>query len=94
MEIKYTNHLKNRLQLRQIEYDLPKRVYSESKERYYDTETGHHIALLAVEIYGKTRDVIAVYRAESENVLILTIHPLKEGQKETRIQNGRWRKAE
>lgn len=94
MEIRYTNHLENRLKLRQIDYDLPKRIYSESKERYYDTETGHHIAVLGVDMYGKTRDVIIVYRTEKDDVHLLTIHPLKVGQKETRVQTGRWRKVE
>ena len=94
MEIKYTNHLKNRLKLRQIDYDLPKKIYGESKERYYVTETGHYVAVLGVDMYGKTRDVIIVYSTESDNVRLLTIHPLKAGQKEARVQTGRWRKAE
>jgi len=94
MEIRYTNHLENRLKLRQIDYDLPKKIYSESKVKNYDTETAHHIAVLAVDMYDKTRDVIIVYRTEKDDVHLLTIHPLKVGQKETRVQTGRWRKVE
>jgi len=29
---------------------------------------------------------------EGVDVRLLTIHPLKEGQKENRIQSGRWRR--
>lgn len=32
------------------------------------------------------------YEEKNEVVTLLTIHPLKEGQKENRIFNNRWRK--
>ena len=57
-----------------------------------DNETGHFIAVKKVIIYGKERDVMVAYKREDTDVKLLTIHPLKEGQKENRIQSGRWRK--
>jgi len=43
-------------------------------------------------IYDKERDIMVAYKHEGEDVKLLTIHPLKTGQKENRIQIGRWRK--
>ena len=67
MQIRYSDHIKNRLDLRRIEYDLPKRVFEEAKEMYFDRETGHLIAVMKIDL-------------------------LSEGQKQNRINRGRWRK--
>ncbi|MBI5055913.1 MAG: hypothetical protein HZB61_04780 [Nitrospirae bacterium] len=92
MQIKYSRHIETRMALRNIEYDLPKVIYESAEERFLDTESGHTIAIKKVKIYGKERDVMVAYRHEDAEVKLLTIHPLKEGQKENRIQSGRWRK--
>lgn len=55
-------------------------------------ETGHTIAVMKTVLYGKERDIMVAYRHEDKDVKLLTIYPLKEGQKEKRIQSGRWRK--
>ena len=92
MAIKYSQHILNRLNLRRIEYDLPKRIYEQSHDRYYDTETGYMVAVMEAELYGKKRDVMVAYAVDGEDVRLLTIHPLKEGQKGAREQSQRWRK--
>lgn len=92
MQIKYSKHIETRLALRKIEYDLPQRIYENAEERFMDAETGHIIAVKKVIIYGKERDVMVAYEHKDADVKLLTIHPLKEGQKENRIQSGRWRK--
>ena len=92
MQIKYSKHIETRIAMRKIEYDLPKDIYDNAKERFIDTETGHTIAVMKAEIYDRERDVMVAYRHEDADVKLLTIHPLKEGQKENRIQSGRWRK--
>lgn len=92
MQLKYSHHIETRLALRKIEYDLPKRIYENAKERFIDTSTGHTIAVMRAVIYGKERDIMVAYRREDADVKLLTIHPLKEGQKENRILSGRWRK--
>ena len=89
---KYSKHIKNRLKLRRIEYDLPKRIFEQSKERYFDKETGHLIATMRAELYNKRREVMVAYVIEQDRAKLLTIHPLKEGQKENRISSGRWRR--
>jgi hypothetical protein len=91
VEIKYTKHLKIRLELRKIDYDLPQKIFEKAEERFMDTVTGHTIAVAKAVIYDKERDVMVAYKHE-EGVKLLTIHPLKEGQKDNRIKSGRWRK--
>jgi hypothetical protein len=61
-------------------------------QRYFDEETGHVIATMKVEIYSKTREVMVAYLIEEDCAKLITIHPLKEGQKENRVKTGRWRK--
>ena len=92
MQIDYSIHLRQRLLLRGIEYELPGRIFTQSKERYIDDETGHFIATMEIQLYNKAREVMIAYVIEDNVVKILTIHPLKERQKENRLQSGRWRK--
>jgi len=92
MQIKYSKHIETRISLREIEYDLPQKIYKDAEERFVDNETGHIIAVKKVIMYGKERDVMVAYEHVNADVKLLTIHPLKEGQKENRIQSGRWRK--
>ena len=92
MQIKYSKHIETRLALRKIEYNLPKRIYEDAGERFTDTETGHTMAVMRALIYGKERDIMVAYKHEDVDIKLLTIHPLKEWQKENRIQSGRWRK--
>ncbi len=92
MQITYSQHLKSRLSLRKIEYDLPKIIFEQSKERYFDEITGHLIATMKLKLYDKFRDIMVAYIIEEDCANLLTIHPLKEGQKENRVKTGRWRK--
>jgi len=78
--------------LRKIEYDLPRIIFEQSEERYFDGKTGHIIAVMKVELYKKIREVMVAYIIEKNCGKLLTIHPSKEGQKENRIESGRWRK--
>ena len=92
MQIIYTEHINNRLKLRNIDIGLPEKIYKEASERFLDTETGHLIAVMESELYNKKRDAMVAYVEEGEVVRLLTIHPLKEGQKDERIKAGRCRK--
>ena len=77
---------------RRRDYDLPKKIFDRSDERYMDQETKHFIATMEVELYNKPREVMVAYVIEKNTARLLTIHPLKEGQKENRLNSGRWRK--
>jgi hypothetical protein len=92
--IKYSKHLEQRLLLRKIDYDLPKRIFEQSNERYVDEETGHFIATMEIELYNRLKEVMVAYVVEQDTVKLLTIHPLKEGQKENRVRSDRWRKIQ
>lgn len=94
MLIKYSKHLEQRLLLRKIDYDLPKRIFEQSNERYVDEETGHFIATMEIELYNRLKEVMVAYVVEQDTVKLLTIHPLKEGQKENRVRSDRWRKIQ
>jgi len=90
-KIVYSTHIKERLTLRGIEYGLPRRIVEKAQERYLDNLTGHFIATMRAKLYEKIKDVMVAYVIEEEQCKLLTIHPLKKGQKENRINNGRWR---
>lgn len=92
MRIVLSDHLQHRLTLRRIPKDLPKRVYLHAKERYYDEKTHLTVAVKAVILYGKTREVMVAYRTEGTKVRLITVHPLKKAQRENRIKSMRWRK--
>ena len=92
MQIIYSWHIENRIRLRRIEHDLPKRIVEQSEENYYDEKTGHHIATMKTELNNKIKEIMVAYTMEGETVKLLTIHPLKKGQKENRVKRGRWRK--
>lgn len=74
-----------------MEYDLPRTVFEQASERYFDNETRYCIAVSRAILYNKVRDVMVAYDIVGEDVTLLTIYPLKKGQKENRIESGRWR---
>jgi hypothetical protein len=80
--------------MRRIDEDLPEKVFLEAEEKFFDHETGHFIAVKKTRMYGKIRDIMVAYVKEGQNIKLLTIHPLKRGQKERRIESGRWRKID
>jgi len=82
-----------RLAIRKIESSLPKEIFENAEERCIDTETGHTIAVRMAMLFGKERHIMVAYRCKDAVVTLLTIHPLKEGQKENRVESGRWRKT-
>ena len=94
MQIKYSKHIEYRLSLRRMDYNLPKRIFEQSNKRYIDEETGYLVATMTVELYNKPRDVMIAYTMQEDLVKLLTIHPLKEGQKDNRVKSGRWRRIQ
>ncbi|MCL0069520.1 hypothetical protein M1O56_06115 [Dehalococcoidia bacterium] len=90
MAVRYSRHLQIRLWLRGVDFGLPERISEQAEERFHDVATGNQIAVKRVYLHGKERDVMVAYRTEGELVILLTVHPLKEGQKHNRIASGRW----
>jgi len=90
--IKYSNHLRERTKIRDLPYDLAKDILIFATERYYDKATHFFIAVGEAKYKGKMREFCVVYKEDYKNkiVEVITIHPLKAGQKENRINAGRW----
>jgi len=79
--------------LREMDAELAMRIYQQAAERYVDTDTGYHVAVMDALLYGKMKQVMVAYVSEGDETRLLTIHPLKPGQKDNRLASGRWRKA-
>ena len=91
-EIYYTPHLKLRLKIREIPYDLPRKIYETATEKYIDRETGKKIVVKKVNYKNKTREMSVIYEEKINEIAIITIHPLKAYQKLSRLKSGRWEK--
>jgi hypothetical protein len=92
MKVEYSNHIEARLRLRGIARELPKQIFEEATEHYLDSETGHVVAVMSKRLYDRNREVMVAYVIDKDCAILLTIHPLKVGQKDSRIRSGRWRK--
>lgn len=90
--IQYTVHLELRIKLRKMPYDLPKKIYQTANERYFDDETKNFIAIKNVKYKNKMREMALIYQETFNEVILITIHPLKLYQKISRINSGRWMK--
>ena len=90
MKYFYTDHLLFRMGLRDIPEEFPREIYQHADERYRDMRTGRKIAVKRVEFQGRVREMAVVYEEEANDVRLVTIYPLKQGQKDQRIINGRW----
>jgi hypothetical protein len=84
--------MKARLELRGIAHELPKQIFEEAPERYFDTKTGHLVAVMQKQLYDRIRETMVAYVIDENCATLLTIHPLKNGQRGNRIRSGRWRK--
>jgi hypothetical protein len=91
-KIVYSPHLIFRLKLREIPYFLPRKIYQTSKEHYFDTETQKKIAVGKTRYKNKLREMAVIYEEMNDQIILITIHPLKKYQKLNRIKLGRWQK--
>lgn len=89
-KIIYSDHLELRLNLREIPCNIPKNIYKASQERYFDNETENIIAIKKVKYKNKIREMALVYKEINQEIILITIHPLKIYQKISRINSGRW----
>lgn len=89
----YTDHLRFRMKLRGIPQGLPSEIWREARERYYDQATGHWVAVMALKIKERIREWALSYDEKEDGIHLITVHPIKELQKLTRIKTGRWRRV-
>ena len=93
MKIIYTAHLKFRLKVRGISSLLPKKIFEEAQKHYYDSSTGHYVAVHKIEFNDKVREFALTYDKREDVIEIITVHPIKAYQKISRINSGRWQKV-
>ena len=89
-EIIYSRHLKERLELRELPYDLPLQIYERPTERYRDLATKLSVAIGKSAYRGRIREFAVVYRETEDVITLVTIHPVKPRQKLSRLRQGRW----
>ncbi|OGB90963.1 hypothetical protein A2625_06690 [candidate division WOR-1 bacterium RIFCSPHIGHO2_01_FULL_53_15] len=91
-QIKYSNHLKERVKTRKLPFGLARDILIFAIERYHDTMTHYLVAIGAGEYEGKTREFAVTYKEDWQRKIVeaITIHPLKQKQRENRIKSGRW----
>lgn len=78
--------------MRGIPSQLPKKIFKEAKEHYYDNLTRHYVAVHKHRFNRKSREIAVAYDKKGKIIEIITIHPLKIYQKTARISSGRWRR--
>lgn len=76
MEIRYSNHLRFKMRVRNIPQDLPERLYRESVQRYYNHHTLRHIAVTETHYQRRRTSMMIAYDQFPDRVEILTIHPI------------------
>ena len=90
MNIIYTQHLKNRLKIRNFPKDYPKNIYISPDEKYKDIEQNSFIAIKKLPYAGKMKKIMIAYIIEGKNVKIKTIYPENDKDINTRVKNLRW----
>jgi hypothetical protein len=55
-----------------------------------DQRTGNLVAVSRSRYGGRLREMMVAYSEIKEEVILITVHPLKPGQKTNRIASGRW----
>ena len=88
----YSPHLTLRLELREIPYNLPRSIFETAAEYYFDRQTQNKIAVKQIILKNKLRELAVVYKEINSHIVLVTIHPLKKYQKNSRIKSGRWQK--
>ncbi len=92
IKVVYTDHLRLRMRLRGIPAVLPKQIWLEARERYYDRATQHSIAVMSCKVRERVKDYALSYDEKDGAIQLITVHPIKLLQKISRIKTGRWQK--
>lgn len=92
VQVKYTEHLKMRLKMREIPDSYPRTIYENFEQKFYDTIEERYIAVKKLEYNGKIRPMMIAYEEKEGIVEIVTIHPITEEKVINREMGGRWMK--
>ncbi len=87
IEIRWTDYMKYRIELRRFDIATVEQILRYSSERYIDTSTGRSVAVGRHD----RRLVIIPYEREGNTLIPLTIHVTSRQQVKFRIKSGRFR---
>lgn len=94
MKVILQPHLKIRLKQRKIPQNYPGKILAKSDTRYFDTLTGHLIAIGELQYNKKLRLMAVVYDIISDEIQVITIHPVSKQEITNKVQRKRWIKNE
>lgn len=90
MKVRLAQHFAERQRLRDFPEGLAETILRDADGHYRNGMSGWNIAVKRIAFQGKERDVALTYTVDRNEIVLITIHPLKEGQKDQRIESGRW----
>jgi hypothetical protein len=90
MKIRLSQHFAERQRLRDISVGLAETILREADGHYHNGISGWNVAVKRIVFQGKDRDIALTYTVDRNEIILITVHPLKEGQKDQRIKSGRW----
>ena len=90
MKIRASPHFQQRINLREIPEGLGETILRNADGHYQNGVTGYLIAVRRVSFQGKDRDMALTYEHGDDEITLVTLHPLKDGQKDNRIASRRW----
>ncbi len=92
--IAYTDHLKERLRIRNFPKEYPLEIYRNPEQIFFDTTEKTNIAIKKLKYNNKVRNLMIAYEEKNGTVEIITIHPISDEKIVNRIMSGRWSKHE
>ena len=57
---------------------------------FYDKVTGNFVGTARARYAGKIREIMVAFLEKDDEIILVTVHPLKPHQKANRIASGRW----
>lgn len=90
MRITLKPHLKIRLEQRLIPRTYPRKILSQTNQKYFDPLTNHYIAVKKLKYNEKLRPMVVAYDIINTEIQVITVYPTTEQEIKNRIQNRRW----
>ena len=87
MNLRWTEYLQYRAQLRSLDLDEIERIVRYSQERYFDVDTGRRVA---IGLHHRQL-VLVPYDQDGDTVTPVTVHAITRPQINTRLRAGRLR---
>jgi hypothetical protein len=90
VEVKYSDHLQFRMNMRRIPKQMPERIYYDSTQRYYNHHTLRRIAVMEVYYQRRRTLMMIAYDQFPDYAEVITIHTITRQQIREHVEIGRW----